>query len=163
MYQRGTLSRATATTAPILRMSIDPTNPVVALCVAGMQVDGEPEKARALFEQAWNARRDDFDASVAAHFLARHQPTAEDTLHWNEVALKHADALDDDRVLELYPSLCLNLADSYYAMRRPSKSRELAHRAAASLSALPAGGYGEFVRGGVIRLLEKLARESAAP
>ncbi|MDQ6611264.1 MAG: hypothetical protein M3Y64_02435, partial [Gemmatimonadota bacterium] len=63
-------------------MQFDSSNPVVALCVAGMRVDGEPAKARALFEQAWLLRQNDFDASVAAHFLARHQPSDQDTLHW---------------------------------------------------------------------------------
>lgn len=69
----------------------DPDNPVMQLCAAGMQVDGEPDKARPLFEQAWNARRDDFDASVAAHFLARHQPTPAATREWNERALRMRD------------------------------------------------------------------------
>ncbi len=142
-------------------MQFDHTNPVIALCVAGMQVDGEPDKALALFEQAWEQRRDDFDASVAAHFLARHQATTEDTLFWNECALHHADALQDGRACELLPSLCLNLADSYFAMGRRSKSRDLAHRAARSLEGLPAGGYGEFVRGGIARLLERIAREAS--
>lgn len=48
----------------------------------------------------------EFDASVAAHLMARHQPTPADTLHWNALALRHADALTDDRARELLPSLC---------------------------------------------------------
>src|SRR5688572_5017024 len=92
---------------------MDPTNPVVALCAAGMECDGTPDEARRLFEQAWEARRDDYDASVAAHFLARHQPTPEDALHWNALAVHHAEALRDGRGKDLFASLYLNLADSY--------------------------------------------------
>ena len=43
-------------------MNIDPDNPVVALCAAGMAVEGDSSAALALFEQAWLARRDNYDA-----------------------------------------------------------------------------------------------------
>jgi hypothetical protein len=135
----------------------DPSNPVIALCIAGMQIEGESDRARVLFEQAWAARVDDFDASVAAHFLARHQPTPADTLHWNAVALRHADALGDDRARELLPSLCLNLGDSYLAAGRVDEARTLATRASATLAALPPGGYAELVRGGIERLHQRVA------
>jgi len=48
-------------------MPIDPNNPVVALCAAGMTCDGGPAEARSLFEEAWNARRDDYDAAIAGY------------------------------------------------------------------------------------------------
>ena len=143
-------------------MLFDSSNPVVALCSAGMQVDGEPAQARALFEQAWAARTDNFDASIAAHFLARHQPTPADTLHWNEIALWHADALADDRVHALLPSLCLNLADSYLAVGRHNEAQVIADRASATVDALPDDGYAEFVRGGIMRLHQRLRTAGAA-
>jgi hypothetical protein len=62
---------------------IDPTNPVVALCAEGMAREGEPAVAKRLFEEARSSRTDDFEAAIAAHYLARHQPTPADTLHWN--------------------------------------------------------------------------------
>ena len=67
-------------------MNIDPANPVVALCAAGMAIEGDADAARQLFEQAWSARQDDYDASIAAHFLARHQPTVESRVRWNALA-----------------------------------------------------------------------------
>ncbi len=85
-------------------MLFDPESPVMQLCAAGMAVDGEPQKARVLFEAAWAARRDDFDASVAAHFLARHQSTPRDVLDWNERALRHADVVQVERAAALVPS-----------------------------------------------------------
>ncbi len=135
----------------------DPANPVVALCAAGMQVEGEPAKARALFEQAWAARTDDFEASIAAHFVARQQPTTEDTLRWNEIALQHADALADHRLATLLPSLCLNLGDSYLRVGRVQDARVLADRARVAVTALPSDGYGQMIAGGIGRLVDRIA------
>ncbi len=138
-------------------MSFDPDNPVIRLCAAGMEVDGEPTRALALFEQAWAARRDDFDASVAAHFVARHQATPRATLEWNERALKHAEAVTDDRAATLLPSLCLNLAESYRLDARLEKAEALAQRGYRSLEALPDDdGYARFVRAALDRLLHRL-------
>ena len=80
---------------------LDPTNPVVALCAQGMAVEGTPEEARRLFALAWAARRDDCDATIAAHFVARHQPTLAETLHWNAVAVSHAEAVTDGRAISI--------------------------------------------------------------
>ena len=45
-------------------MMIDPNNPVVKLCIAGMQAEGEGdhELARGLFVQAWGVAGDDYEA-----------------------------------------------------------------------------------------------------
>ena len=137
-------------------MSIDPNNPVVALCAAGMAIEGDAPAARALFEQAWEARQDDYDASIAAHFLARHQPTVESRLHWNVLAAQHAEAVTDDRVKELRASLFLNLADAHLAAGNSSDARAAAARASASIDDLPIGGYRTFVEGGIERLHRRL-------
>ena len=95
--------------------ALDPDDPVVKLCAAGMQAEGagQLEVAHAYFQEAWAARQDDVDACIAAHFLARHRPAAEETLHWNSVALTHADAATANGhgalVQGFYPSLYLNL------------------------------------------------------
>src|SRR5947209_10149688 len=92
---------------------IDPTNRVVALCAEGMAMEGAPADAMRLFEQAWAARRDDFEAAIAAHFVARHQPTPEETLHWNALAVQHAEVVMDGRTAGFLASLYLNLADAH--------------------------------------------------
>jgi tetratricopeptide (TPR) repeat protein len=143
-------------------MAIDAMNPVVSLCAAGMECEGNPDEARRLFEEAWDARRDDYDASVAAHFLARHQATPADTLHWNALAVRHAEAVSGDRADELKASLYLNLADSYAATGNITAAMEAVNRAVASLDLLPAGGYREFVAMGVRRLQQRLAALSAS-
>lgn len=142
-------------------LTFDLENPVMQLCAAGMRVDGEPAKALTFFEQAWAARRDDFDASVAAHFVARHQATPRATLEWNERALWHADALTDDRAAMLLPSLCLNLAESYRIEARVGEAEALANRGLQALAALPDDdGYAQFVRAGLERLLHRLRADS---
>jgi hypothetical protein len=137
-------------------MSIDPENPVAQLCARGMEVDGDPAAASALFAQAWAARRDDYDAAIAAHFVARHQPTPEATLHWNALAVEHAERVGDDRVTDLMPSLYLNLGDSYRLVGNVEQAEQAAARALALLETLPVGGYRDFVEFGVRRLIERL-------
>ena len=135
---------------------IDPTNPVVALCAEGMAVEGTPGAARPLFEQAWDARRDDYDAAIAAHFLARHQPTPEDTLRWNDLAARHAERVGDGRADALLPSLYLNLGDALAGVGQLAPALDAARRARDRLDALPHDGYRAFVLLGIDRLIERL-------
>jgi hypothetical protein len=139
---------------------VDPSNPVVALCVDGMQLEGTPDLARKRFEQAWALRQDDYDASIAAHFVARHQPTIAATLEWNQRALRHAEAVADDRVRPFMPSLLLNLGDSFLAGGQVAEARRAGERALAAVAELPDDGYRAFVARGIERLL---SRARAAP
>jgi tetratricopeptide (TPR) repeat protein len=99
-------------------LNIDITNPAVQLCTEGARAEFEHriEDARTLYQQAWDARTDDYEACIAAHYVARFQETPQDTLHWNQTALDHANAVKDDRVREFYPSLYLNMGSSYEAL-----------------------------------------------
>lgn len=142
-------------------VSIDPRNPVVELCAAGIAVEGVPQQARALFARAWDARRDDYDACIAAHYLARHQATPEQTLEWNERALMHALRVPAGRTDEFLPSLYLNLGDALAAVGRDEEARAAAEQAATCLSRLPGGGYRDLVAGGIRRLQRRLAPASA--
>jgi len=138
---------------------IDATNPVVALCAAGMAHDGPPGDALVFFERAWAERRDDFEACVAAHYLARVQPTAAAVLHWHSVAVQHAEAATDDRRVDpLRASLYLNLGDALLAAGRADKASLAVARAGSALGALPADGYRAFIAAGVRRLRERLDR-----
>ena len=135
---------------------IDPTNPVVALCAEGMAREGTPAEARRLFEQAWAIRRDDYDAAVAAHFIARHQPTPADVLHWNALAVQHAEAVQDGRAAALMASLYLNLGDAHANAGDVAAGAEAVRRATDHLAALPPGGYREFVAMGIRRLAARV-------
>lgn len=138
-------------------MHFDPTNPVIALCAAGMLVDGVPDEARALFEQAWAARRDAYDAAIAAHYLARHQPTPAAVLEWNAHAVAFAEAVPGDRARALLPSLYLNLADALWVTGDAVAAGEAAERAAAHLDNLTDDGYRAFVARGIARLQASLS------
>src|ERR1041385_2987212 len=97
---------------------INPENPIVKLCVAGMQAEaaGDLDGARRQFTEAWEQAGDDFERCIAAHYVARHQATAEERLRWNRQAHGFAEAVGDDRVVDFFPSLLLNLANSYEEM-----------------------------------------------
>lgn len=94
---------------------MDLNNPVVKLCIEGTQAEfeGRPGHARALYWQAWEAARDDYEACIAAHYVARFQEDPLEIFRWNQEALSRASAIKDDRVIEFYPSLYLNLGRSY--------------------------------------------------
>jgi hypothetical protein len=109
---------------------IDPDNPVVKLCLAGTraELEGKPGDAQTLYQQAWDTAQDDYEACIAAHYLARFQQTPTARLHWNHEALRRADAVADPRIEPFYPSLYLSMgyacaqvddqssAQQYYAL-----------------------------------------------
>jgi hypothetical protein len=130
---------------------MDPNNPVVKLCAAGMAAEGEGRSAdaKALFEQAWAESRDDFEACIAAHYVARHQTTTEAEFDWNRQALERADRVADDRVHAFYPSLYLNLAHSLEKLGRTVEACELYAAAAVRLDGQPDTPYTQLIRSGV--------------
>jgi hypothetical protein len=141
---------------------IDGNSVVARLCAAGMAIDGDVVAAGALFRQAWDARRDDYEASIAAHFLARHQPSLSDSLYWNRVAAEHAEAVTDERAKPLLASLYLNLADSYLTLGHSAKATIAAEQGVAALQFLPADGYRDFVSRGLQRVRSRIA-QAASP
>ena len=94
---------------------MDISKPVIQLCIDGTRAEFEHrlEDARVCYQQAWEARADDYDTCIAAHYVARFQDSAEESLRWNQIALEHADAIKDERVKDFYPSLYLSLGHSY--------------------------------------------------
>lgn len=144
------------TSEPVNAEPIDPNNPVVALCAEAMAIEGTGTEAKRLFERAWAIRRDDYDAAIAAHFLARHQPTLADTLHWNTLAVHHAEAVEDDRAKQFMASLYLNLADAQANVGDLTSAAISAERATHHLTAVPVGGYHDLIAFGIRRLRSRL-------
>ncbi|TDV46861.1 hypothetical protein [Actinophytocola oryzae] len=146
---------------------MDLENPVVKLCAQGMQAEseGRGDDARALFSEAWDAATDDYEACVAAHYLARHQNTPEDTLRWNQECLERADRVGDERVRGFYPSLHLNIARAHEELGSPEKARTHFQHAAECLDDAPAGPYREGIRFAVAAGLRTsgLLRSKALP
>lgn len=138
---------------------MDPNNPVVRLCAAGMQAEaaGHREQARALFEEAWARSADDYERSIAAHYVARHQPDPAGTLRWNLEALRLAAAVDDERVHGFFPSLHLNVGHSYEQLGDTVRARLHYDEAEARLGAVPDGRYGEVLRGGIAEARKRVS------
>lgn len=131
---------------------MDPNNPVVLLCVQGMQAEmaKDSEGARDAYERAWATRQDAFESSIAAHYLARVQSSPEGTRRWNAEALSQAEFSGDERVQPLLPSLYLNMGYSHELAGEYDFAEDCYVRADALLDSLPPEGhYGDVVRFGV--------------
>ncbi|MDB5036115.1 MAG: hypothetical protein JWQ98_3356 [Chlorobi bacterium] len=130
---------------------MDPENPVVKLCAEGMQaeMEGRPDDARDLFMRAWDRATDDYEACIAAHYVARHQETPEETLRWNLEALNRAEAVDDGRIDGFRPSLYLNMGWSHEVLGDRAEAARYYTLAEKEVAGLPANGYGALVRGGI--------------
>jgi tetratricopeptide (TPR) repeat protein len=100
-------------------------NPVIKLCIEGSQAEfqGLFDQAKILYEKAWELAQDDYDACIAAHYVARFQSTDEDRFYWNKVALDKANAVTDGSVQEFMPSLYLNMGQSYEALGNPVEAK----------------------------------------
>lgn len=138
-------------------MSIDPNNAVVKLCAEGMQAEssGHLDEAKKLYEEAWDTHSDDYEACIAAHYLARQQSTVEDELHWNKVALSRAESTDSDRIGGFFASLYLNVGHSYEKLGEMRAAREHLRLAKQHLDAVPVGPYREIVCRGIDNALSR--------
>ncbi|MDH2429175.1 hypothetical protein [Sphaerisporangium sp. TRM90804] len=138
---------------------MDVDNEVVRLCAEGMRAEAEnrPEDARLLFAQAWERRTDDYDACVAAHYVARQQESAEETLLWNAVSLHHANAAGDGRVRAFFPSLYLNMGASHELLGEPAEAERYFRLAADHAGDLPDDPYGDMLRQGIATALDRVA------
>jgi hypothetical protein len=107
-------------------IKMDVNNPVIQLCMEGTRAEFEHrlDDARLHYQRAWEARADDYDACIAAHYIARFQETPEETLRWNQTALSHADAVGDERVGDFYPSLYLNLGKSHEVLGNQAEAQK---------------------------------------
>lgn len=94
---------------------MDLENPVIQLCIQGTRAELERrlEDARTLYQQAWDVHTDDYEACIAAHYLARFQDTEESTLQWNLIALQHANNVQNESIKDFLPSLYLSLGNSH--------------------------------------------------
>ena len=112
---------------------MDSNNPVIKLCIAGTQAEFRKDMPAACeyYLQAWQAANNDYEACVAAHYVARCQDNPQDVLAWNRKALEHAMKVNDDRVNEFFPSLYLNLGKSLQETGNPDEARKYFSLAAA--------------------------------
>ena len=104
---------------------MDLNSPVIQLCVEGTRAEfaGKLNDARALYWQAWNTAKHDFEACIAAHYVASFQESPTDILFWNQEALNRANAVKNDLVKDFYPSLYLNMGYSYELLGNSSEAQ----------------------------------------
>jgi hypothetical protein len=107
-------------------MEFNPSNPIVKLCLQGMDMEGKekPEEASRLFLQAWNEATNDFEKFTAAHYVARHQKNVPDKLKWHETALQFALKINNITVQGAFPSLYLNIAKCYEDLSDPDNAKK---------------------------------------
>ena len=112
---------------------MDTNNPVIQLCIAGTQAEFRKDMTAACeyYLQAWQTASNDYEACVAAHYVARCQTTPQDVFVWNQKALEHAMLVSDDSVKEFYPSLYLNMGKSFQDTGNPEEARKYFNLAAA--------------------------------
>lgn len=140
-------------------MEIDPNNPVVKLCAEGIAAEmaGRIAEAAALYQQAWQARTDDYEACIVAHYVARVQTTPQESLRWNQEALRHADAADRDKVQAFYPSLYLNVGKAHENLGGSAEAKKFYELAAEGAANLPEGKLTDMVRRGAAEGLRRVS------
>lgn len=139
-------------------MLYDPSNPVVQLCVKGIETEysGDLEKANVLYQEAWQLANNDLEFITAAHYLARVQSDPGESLRWNLVALEYASKATDQDITSFYPSLYLNVAKSYENLGNFREAYDYYLLADSCTHVLPDDGYGNMIRKGIGVGLERL-------
>ena len=132
-------------------MTFDPNNPIMQLCVRGMELEGRGDRpgAHRLFLQAWEGAGNDLEKFTAAHYLARQQETVADKLKWDETALEFATKIDNSAIRATYPSLYLNIAKCHEDLGHREQALEQYQRALSFSHLLPDDGYGKMILGGI--------------
>lgn len=128
-------------------MEFNPFNPVIKLCIQGMEMQGQgrPDEASRLFLQAWNEGANDFEKFLAAYFVARQLKNVPDKLKWLETALQSALKTNSDSVNGALPGLYLTIAKCYEELNDPGNAKKN-YGLSASLSDKPSD-KGPFYHG----------------
>ena len=92
---------------------MDLSSRTAELCIAGTKAEFERrlDEARALFAQAWDAATNDYEASMAAHYVAHLESDPAAALEWHVEALRLARLAP--HTLEFLPSLYVSLGGAY--------------------------------------------------
>lgn len=128
-------------------MEMDPTNPIIKICLQSMSLEekGDAAGAKNLFLQAWQEASNDFEKYLAAFFLARHQDNISDTLQWLQAALDLARKINNHSVSGAFPSLHARIANGYRELGNQEQADK--HAALAISSAQTNVDPGPFYHG----------------
>ncbi|MCH5719214.1 rRNA adenine methyltransferase [Niabella hibiscisoli] len=139
-------------------MQFDENNEIVRLCAEGMELEGQGKKEEAskLFKNAWDKAANDFEKFISAHYVARHQETIEDKLHWDKTSLTLALRINDHNVKGALPSLYLNIAKCYEDLNDLHSAKANYEEALLNSNLLPDDGYGNMITGGIINGIQRV-------
>lgn len=138
-------------------MPFDPTNPVIRLCIEGIEQETQcPNQAKLLFLQAWNLAVTNLEKSTAAHYLARHQDSLAKKLVWDLVALQLALAIQDGSMVSSYPSLYLNVGKGYEGAGDWPQAMNYYRLALSHAHHLTDEGYGKMIKQGIENGLKRI-------
>lgn len=98
-----------------LSYSMDSNNPVITLCIEGIwaELDERFDDARQSYQRAWKACTTEYEACLAAHYVARVQDSVDEALRWNLRALELAYTVQQEKVQDFYPTLYMSIAHAY--------------------------------------------------
>lgn len=139
-------------------MQFDTNNKIVKLCVQGMEFEGlgRRKEALELFQRAWNEATSDFEKFTSAHYIARHQENVKDKLQWDETALRFALKINDETVMNVYPSLYLNIAKCHEDLNDFDNAKKNYELALSFTHHLSDDGYGNLIKGGIMNGMERM-------
>ncbi|HLO98018.1 MAG TPA: hypothetical protein VK171_05435 [Fimbriimonas sp.] len=135
---------------------IDPSIPSVQKCLEGMRAEGagNAEEAKRFFTEAWDLASTDYERAIAAHYLARQQPSPEEELYWNQIALDNAR--DVPEAAGFLPSLLGSVGLSLEKLGKNEDAVRHFHEAEMHFSVLSDDAYGDLVRTMVTNGLARL-------
>lgn len=138
-------------------MPFDADNKIFQLCAKGMEeeVIGNIESAITLYNEAWQAAQNDFEALTASHYLARNRENPAEELKWNLQSLANANNTEGDEIKSYFPSLHLNTGKSYEKIGDWKKATQHYKIAESFIACLPADGYGKMIQSGIAAALER--------
>lgn len=128
-------------------MEFNPNNPVIKLCLRGMEQEekNEPDEAGRYFLQAWNEATNDFEKFTAAYYVARHQDDTQGRLKWLETSLDCALKVNNLSAGSALPHLYTHIAQCHEQLGQPGDARAYQEKAA-SLACSPSD-HGPFYHG----------------
>ena len=119
-------------------MDFDPANRIVQLCLQGNEIEekGDPDGARLVFNRAWQESTTDLERFIAAHFVARNEPSPPDQLRWLETMLALGLKMGDAAARSALPGLYHRIGACHEELTDEEKAR-LSYDLAASYSTTP--------------------------
>lgn len=113
-------------------MEFSPSNPIVQLCIQGMnfEANNQQEEATETFLRAWNEATNVFEKYLAAYYVARQQNNVAEKLKWLQTALELALRINNEAVSAAFPPLYTSIAKCYEEMNdinNAKKNYELAN------------------------------------